>query len=289
MQEARPGICRFKAENSVELGGVADGLVQLQRDLLRVDDDVHHAGGALRRLEQRRRLLADAGRLVREPEPEHELPARLRAQPAECARVAPLLCEVVPDSRRVDSRTGLDQLLLDVGAFGGDEHLVLELRARERLRNLDLGPRKPLLRIEAEVDLLVERDGERVDLDACPERAGLRVERLEPALAAAGRAREVAGSPGCVAAALVAERAGAGEAPGAVDEHAHADPLRLDVADRLDVAVLRRDGLRALEDAARVGVRSAGADRGVDRIPADVPHGAGRYTAHALERWWRNW
>src|SRR5207245_8903746 len=40
----------------------------------------------------------------------------------------------------------------------------------------------------------------------------------------------------------------AGEPPRAVDEDANADPLRLDVGDRLDAAVLRHHVLVALDD-----------------------------------------
>src|SRR3954453_12370973 len=123
----------------------------------------------------------------------------------------------------------------------------------------------------------------------CPERAGLRREWREPAGASAGCTGELTCATRSIAGVLVAQHAGAGEAPGSVDEHAHADAFRLHVADRLDVAVLRRDGLRPLEDTARVGVRSTGADRSVDRSPTEVPHGAGRYTERARTRWWRNW
>ena len=166
---------------------------------------------------------------------------------------------------------------------------MLELRACERLRHLDLRARKTLLRVEAELDLLVERDREGVDLDVRLERAGLRRERRELAPTSTGCASERAGATGGVSGALVAQGTGACEAPGSVDEHPHADAFRLHVADRFDIAVLRRDGLRPLEHTARVRIRSAGADRCVDGIPAEVPHGSGRYTDRALTRWWRNW
>src|SRR3954454_16741482 len=123
----------------------------------------------------------------------------------------------------------------------------------------------------------------------CPERAGLRREWRELAGASAGCTGELTCATRGIAGVLVAQHAGAGEAPGSVDEHAHADAFRLHVADRLDVPVLRRDGLRALEDTASIGVRRARAESGVDRSATEVPHGSGRYTDRALTRWWRNW
>src|SRR4051794_20750616 len=117
MEEARPRVGGLEAEDAVELGGVADGLVQLKRDLLRVDHDVHDAGRTFRRLEQSRGLLAHARRLGREPESDYELPPGLRAQPAERARIAALLREPVADRGGVDAGAALDQLLLDIGAF----------------------------------------------------------------------------------------------------------------------------------------------------------------------------
>ena len=49
--------------------------------------------------------------------------------------------------------------------------------------------------------------------------------------AAARRSCEGAGANGCIARRVVAQRSGAGEAPCAADEHAHADAFGLDVAD----------------------------------------------------------
>jgi len=167
----------------------------------------------------------------------------------------------------------LDELLLDVDPFRRHEHLPLELSAHGRLRDLDLGTRELVLGREAEVDLLVERDRERVDLGVRFERAGLRLERFEHPLAAAGRARESAGTNSRVAGGGAAQRAGACESPRAVDENAHADAFGLDVGERFDVAVLRRDGLRAAEHTARIGVRSTCAESCVDRIPTEITHG----------------
>ena len=87
------------------------------------------------------------------------------------------------------------------------------------------------------------------------------------------RARKGDGPECRVAGALLREAWVAGEAPGAVDEHAGADPLGLGVRDGIDLAVLRRHQLRAALDDARVGVACPGRDGGVDRVSSEVLHG----------------
>ena len=126
---------------------------------------------------------------------------------------------------------------------------------------------------QAEVDLLVERDRERIDLHARLEAAALRLDRSEILRAAARRARERAGAKRCVACAVARQAPVGREAPGAADEHADADPFALGVAERLDVPVLRGNGLGAPIHAARIGVRSSGGDGGVDCIGTEIAHG----------------
>ena len=54
--------------------------------------------------------------------------------------------------------------MLHLGAVGGDEHLVLALRADERLRHLHVGVRERRLGPETVLDLLGQGNGERVAL-----------------------------------------------------------------------------------------------------------------------------
>src|SRR5262249_11687674 len=105
------------------------------------------------------------------------------------------------------------------------------------------------------------------------ERADARLQRCERPRAPAGRTREGTGPPCRVRCALPGEAPVPGEAPGAVDKDAHADSLALDVADSLDVAVLRRHRLRAPEDSAGVRIRRAGRRGGFDRMTAEISHG----------------
>ena len=63
-----------------------------------------------------------------------------------------------------------------------------------------------------------------------------------------------------------------GEAPGPADQDPHADPLAVEIADLLDLAVLRGDHLRAAQDHARVRIVGAGAERRIDSRFAQSPH-----------------
>ena len=69
LEEARAGVRRLGAVDAVELGGVADGLVHLQRDLVAVEHDGRDAARALVGAQERGRLLRDAGRLTDESSP----------------------------------------------------------------------------------------------------------------------------------------------------------------------------------------------------------------------------
>src|SRR2546430_15727120 len=93
-----------------------------------------------------------------------------------------------------------------------------------------------------------------------------------PATTAAGGFRESARSKRRLAGALRGQAAVAGEAPGAVDEHADADALALRVGELLDATILRRDELAAPHDCARVGVLGTRPDSRIDRSCAEVAH-----------------
>ena len=74
--------------DAVELGGVPDGLVHLERDLVRVEHDRRDPARADVCAQEGARLLGDARRLVHEAEPVDVLPAELPARAHEEARVA---------------------------------------------------------------------------------------------------------------------------------------------------------------------------------------------------------
>ena len=73
---------RFLAQDAVELRGMADGLVDLQRHLATVDDEVACAGLDVWCSEECCGLLRDTRSVADEIEAQHVLPARLRPSAA---------------------------------------------------------------------------------------------------------------------------------------------------------------------------------------------------------------
>src|SRR5207253_5944554 len=145
---------------------------------------------------------------------------------------------------------------------------------------------------EAVLDLVGERDLEGILLDGGPVLALRRLERGERALVpACCRAGEGGGAFCGRARGLRAQAVVAGEAPGAVHQHAHADSIALEIVQPVDALVPRRDGLAAAHDDASVRVRSTGSERRGHRLVAELPHPKKTNRAATMlgARWWRNW
>ena len=150
---------------------------------------------------------------------------------------------------------------------------MLALGADRGRGDLDVLVRERLLGAQAEVDLLGDRHRERVALERRAELATRRLERRElAAVPARGGLRERGRLASGRLGALLVEPPVAGEAPGAADEHAHADPLGLLVVEPLDAAVPRSDHLRAAHDDARIRVRGPGAECGGHGVLTKLPH-----------------
>ena len=148
-----------------------------------------------------------------------------------------------------------------------DESRELAHRTDGRLRDLHLGPAHALLGAQAEGDLLLQGHVDRVALHrrrVLAARGRDRCKIHSRARARGAGAGERDSAKRCIAGALLRKAGVAGEAPGAVDEDANADPLRLGVGDGVDLTVLRRHQLRTAPDDAGVRVAGAGADGGVD-------------------------
>ncbi len=182
----------------------------------------------------------------------------------------------VADGERVDPASALHELLVDVGALGGLERALLTLGAKGRLRDLHvLVPHSPF-GSKAELDLLGERDVQRVSLGGCPVLAFLGRRRHQLDLAPSGPAR--AGARECDCAfgrgpcSFLRQPAIARESPGAVDEDADADAFGLAVRDRLDLAVLRSHVLGPARHRARVRVAGSAGRRRVDRLSTKFAH-----------------
>jgi hypothetical protein len=251
--------------------------VHLEDHLLAVEDHGRHARRAGVCAQERSRLLGDALSVAREVEALDVLPAGLGARAAVRARIASDLDAALADGERVDPSSALDELLGDVCSFGRLERTLLLLGADGRLGDLDVHVAHRALGPEAQLDLLGERHVHRVALRGAPVVASRDGDRREldaaAALTARARPSERDRALRCGTSAFGGEPAVAGESPGAVDEDAYADSLRLPVRDRLDLAVLRRDVLGAPRDRACVGITRAHGGGCVDRLSTEFPHG----------------
>ena len=131
-----------------------------------------------------------------------------------------------------------------------------------------------LLGLQAERDLVPDRDRERVALERRAVLRPVRLDGYERAPVPAGRGfREGGRAQRGLAGALLGRAPVAGEAPGPVDQDADADPLAVEVADLLDLAVFRRDHLRAAQHDACVGVGRTRAEGRIDSRIAELAHG----------------
>ena len=174
---------------------MTDRLVDLQRNLVPVQHDGHHAARALVGAQECGRLLGDAGRLTGEVEPVDVLPAALAARTDVRARIAPHLEDTVTRGGALDPGAALDQLLLDLRPFRGEQELVLALRAHHRLADEDVRAGHRFVGFEALRHLLRERNLERVPLDRRAVRSACRSDGSELSRVLPGRgAREGAGS-----------------------------------------------------------------------------------------------
>ena len=152
------------------------------------------------------------------------------------------------------------------------EHLVLELRADERLRHLHLRPRERLGGAQAQVRLVAERTPRtgRSRTRSCTSRSV-----CPPARARATRCPTRARTR-THAAPRRARRPRSASGRRRIPRHRQRGrgrrSLRSRRRSRLDVAVLVADGLRAPEDGAGVGIGSARSERCIDGGSAEVAH-----------------
>ena len=254
---------------------MADRLVHLQLHLLGVDHDRRHAGRARVGAQQRGRLLGDARRLALEPERLDVLPAGLRARAAVRARIAADL----RDARRATAKASIppphSTSSCSIEAPSEETNTLCSRWARtDAVVTFTSSCSQRRLGAQAELDLVGERDRERVaSRPACGTR---------PCAASTGASARwcppgaaFANAVACAAAAsraLGVEPPVAGEAPGAVDEHAHADALALGVVEPLDAPVAGSDHLRAPDDHPRVRVGRPGAESRGHRLLAKLSH-----------------
>src|SRR5262249_59575233 len=152
------------------------------------------------------------------------LPARLVARADVRARIAAELEDAVARRGAVHAGARLRQDLLHLCPVGRQQQLVLGARPHHHLADDDVRPLKGGVRTETEVDLVGERDGERILRDLADVTPGTRLDGHQVSrVPACSRAREAGRAAGRIARSLLRQAAVAGEAPGAVDEDANAD------------------------------------------------------------------
>ena len=112
-------------------------LVDLQRDLRRIEDDGFRATGARLGVQQLPGLGRNAGRVPDQVHALDQLPARRTNLAAETIRIGAFLHLVLGDGCRFDAGATLDNRLLDERAFAVAIELVLLPGLGAGLRHLD--------------------------------------------------------------------------------------------------------------------------------------------------------
>src|SRR5207342_262476 len=135
VEPGRAGVRGLPAEDAIELDGVADGLVDLERELFGAEDQRRLAARARWRGEQLPGLRSDPRRLSSEVERLHELPPLRAVVPAR-RRVGATLRLPVADGRRHDPGAALADVLLDAMPLAGDEPLAGLPQLVEALRQV---------------------------------------------------------------------------------------------------------------------------------------------------------
>ena len=220
---------------------------------------------------------ATRGASPAEVEPVDVLPAALAARADMRARVAAHLEDTVACGGAFDPGAALDQLLLDLGALGGEEELVLSLRAHHRLANDDVRARPSLRRL---------RGIARPSRPARP-RTG-RARRLCGACRLrARRARAVANACPAAARAKVQARSAASRAPSPESRRSHAKPQAPLTRTRTPIPSLSESASRSTRpffvatnwlrfgDHACVGVLGPSPGRRIDRGCTEITHRGG--------------
>ena len=261
-EEGGAGVGRLHAQHPVELDGVPDRLVDLERDLAPVEDEGRDVGRALVGRQQLRRLVGHPGGLADEVEPADELEALGGVVAAEGVGVRAVLDLGLADHRRLDAGAALGDVLGDGGALARDEQRGAPPGVERGLGDRHARRRPAWPRWPGRGGRACPRGRRRTGppRPACATRPG----RLDLGEAHRGLPQGHAG-PGHVDGPAGGrlhlgglEPARGGEAPAAVGDHPDADAARLGRADRLDLAVAHPQVLGAEVDDAGVGVGGAG-------------------------------
>jgi len=222
---------------------MAHRLVDLERELRSLEDDVEHAGGTHRSREEGHRLLGDPRCVAEEVEPGDELVTGAREVPAERAGVGAALELPCPGRVGLDPRSAAGEGLADEAARGVPEELLHPPGGNGPLGHRHPGDGEdPLSTSEQEFELLAEGDGERVPLARTGERGAVgRLGRKRDALPLYSCRGTGDGEGGLRRAGdrVLARIPGRGEPPCPVVEDADPDPARLAAGEGVHLMVPR--------------------------------------------------
>ncbi len=248
---------------------MAARLVDLERHLGRIDDEVHLAGRTLRGVEQRHRELRRLLGVLDQVEGADRLEAPGHHLAVEGVRVAALLNFGVVDGRGLDPTARLDDLLLDVRPGARRERL--ELTARHHVALADRDARHPahdLVGLHQDPQLVVDADGERIlrvrgAIRGRHRRRAVQLHRR--LLRRCGRARDLDGLRSDAIGFVGLDQGARAEAPRATDQHADAEAGAHVRRRRFQGSVLHGQGLGPALDETNVGIRGAEPISGVER------------------------
>ena len=243
--EAGAGICGLGSVDAVELGGVAAGLMNLERQLRGIEDDGLATRRAVLGAKEGAGLLGHPRCVGGELHRLHQLPAALAHFAAEGVGIAALLQLVLADGAAFDPSPGFEGLLFDLGSLGGDEYLAPVGALRRGLGDTDLRlGAEQAFGLDQESHLVLEADREGIDLDRPFELSlvGRRRPKFNraPMDGGAGPGNAQGDADGFVDVAF-AHRRGGGEAPCPIDQHAHAQAFGKILDQAVDTPVLDRD------------------------------------------------
>ena len=271
--EARARVVGFLTDGAIELSGMADRLVNRQPQIGWLENQI-----VLTRLHALRHQLLSSDRRPSFGIARHV--QRLDIFPARAARgefLVVALKVAVADRRRREVRSDTDHRLCDVGAFGRHQRLHLAKQSETGGDEADVRHlQRRLVGREQKRDLVLERYVERIARHRCDPRAGDWLDWGELDAAGLHRTRGTRQHDRLERGRLRASashHARRGEPPRAVDQRAHAETVRLVIADAEHLPLARRHALTTVATDAHVSIGRTRSTRGVERVVGKIDHG----------------
>ena len=274
-EEAGPGVVRLHPQDAVELGGMPDRLVDLERELRAFEDDIGLAVRTGVRAQESDRFLADPGRVLHPGDGLDELEPKGLVVAVTLGK-APSLNFTVRHRGRAVAAPGSGGRLVDLRALRAEVELALADEGEKALGDRDsLHAAERFVHPKEQVELSLERYGERIDgTGRAPRSAARRLGGEDDGVASNGsaRTRERDGVGRAGFRALAREHVGARVAPGAPVEDADSDPPRLRAIDAAHLPVLDLEVFPIGFEEANVREFGAPGDGGIEGELGEILH-----------------